>query len=88
MFFDLCTQSVIDRFNDCQRKPDYFRCAPHKCFQLDILLVGAATKPYSDGESQDAFDDSIIKSFEDNFGDADFYQRSQEMHTLLSLFNH
>ena len=77
------TPSVIDRFNSCQCKPDYFGCAPHKCF-----LVGGATKLHSDGEGQDAFDDSMIKSLEDNLGDADFVQLSQEIHTLLPLFNH
>ena len=29
--------------------------APHKCFQLGFLLIGGVTKPYSDGERQDAF---------------------------------
>ena len=46
--------------------PDYFGCAPHKCFQLGSLLVGVATKPHSDGESQVIFYHSILKSFEDN----------------------
>ena len=27
---------AIDRFNGWQRKPDYFGCAPHKCFQMGI----------------------------------------------------
>ena len=81
------TPSVIDRFNGCQCLPDYFGCAPHKCFQLGFLLVGGATKPHSDGGSQDAFDDSMIKSFE-HWGDAEFCQLSQEMYTLLPLFNH
>ena len=58
--------SVIDRFNGWQCKTDYIGCAPHRCFQLGFLLVRGATKPHSDGESKDAFDDSIITSFEDN----------------------
>ena len=57
------TPSVVDRLYGWQCKPDYFRCAPHKCFQLGFLLIGGATKPHSDGESQDAFDDSMIESF-------------------------
>ena len=55
--------STVDRFNGWQSKPDYFGCAPHKCFQLGFLLVGGATKLHSDGESQNAFDDSMIESF-------------------------
>ena len=82
------TPSVVDRLNGWQCKPDYFGCAPHKCFQLGFLLVGGATKPHSDGESQNAFDDSMIESFEDNWADAEFLQLSQEIHMLLSLFNH
>ena len=46
------TPSVVDRLNGWQCKTDYFGCAPHKCFQLGFLLVGGATKPHSDGESQ------------------------------------
>ena len=41
------TPSVIGRFNGWQRKPDYFGCAPQKCFQLRFLLVGGATRPHS-----------------------------------------
>ena len=55
-------------------------------FQLGFLLVGGATKPHIDGESQDAFDDSMTTSFEDNWGDAEFFHLSQEIHTLLPLF--
>ena len=57
------TPSVIDRFNGWQRKLDYFGCALHMCFQLGLLLEGGVIKPHSDGESQNIFDDSIIKLF-------------------------
>ena len=57
------TPSVVDRRNAWQCKPDYFGCAPHKCFQLGFLLVGGAIKPHSDGDSQNAFDDSMVESF-------------------------
>ena len=82
------TPSVVDRLWQC--KPDYFGCSPHKCFHLGFLLVGGATKPHSDGESQNAFADSMIASFLDNWGDADFLQLSQEigLHTLLPLSDH
>ena len=32
------TPSVVDRLNGWQCKPDYFGCAPHKCFQLGFIL--------------------------------------------------
>ena len=82
------TPSVIDRFNGWQRKPDYFRCALHKCFQLGFLLVGGTAKPHSDGESQDIFDHGIVKTFEDNLWDANFFNCLNKYIILLRLFNH
>ena len=67
--------------------PDYFGCAPHKSFQLGSLLVGVATKPHSDGESQVIFYHSILKSFEDNLWDANFlFPLSEEIHNIVGSF--